>query len=132
MMKTNAQRMSAAQFHYDNLHEEDFNPVSAVDQFLESTEGSNWLHGQAVALAAGFDSDFITQFQFRAHISEHLSCLEWDEDQDSAQIDLIIMACNGASGAQTVAKRLVGADGLEGLAKDLLIISGAIELHLTL
>ena len=131
-MKTNTQRMSAAQFHYDNLHEEDFNPVSAVDRFLESTEGSNWLHDQALDLAAGRDSSFVTQAQFRAHISEHLSCLEWDEDQDSAQIDLIIMACNGASGAQTVAKRLVGADGLEGLAKDLLIISGAIELHLTL
>lgn len=124
--------LAFAQARYDNLHEEDFNPLSAVELFMESTAGSNWLHGQAVALAAGFDSDFITQSQFRAHISEHLSCLEWDEDQDSAQIDLIIMACNGASGAQTVVKRLIGSDGLEGLAEELLISSGAIELYLTL
>lgn len=131
-MKTNAQRMSAAQFYYDNLHEEDFNPVSAVDQFLESTEGSNWLHGQAIALAHGQDSDHVTQSQFREHISEHLADLEWDDDQDNAQVDLIIMACNGTSGAQTVVKRLIGSDGLEGLATELLISSGAIELHLTL
>lgn len=132
MMNTNAQRMSAAQFYYDNLHEEDFKPVSAVDQFLGSTEGSNWLHGQAIALAHGQDSDHVTQSQFREHISEHLTDLEWDDDQDNAQVDLIIMACNGTSGAQTVVKRLIGSDGLEGLAKELLISSGAIELHLTL
>ena len=131
-MNTNAQRMSAAQFYYDNLHEEDFNPVSAVDQFLESTEGSNWLHGQAIALVHGQDSDHVTQSQFREHISEHLADLEWDDDQDNAQVDLIIMACNGTSGAQTVVKRLIGSDGLEGLATELLISSGAIELHLTL
>ena len=131
-MRTNTQRMSAAQLHYDNLHEEDFNPVSAVDRFLESTEGSNWLRGQAIALAHGHDSDHVTQSQFREHISEHLADLEWDDDQDNAQIDLIIMACNGTNGAQTVVKRLIGSDGLEGLAEELLISSGAIELYLTL
>lgn len=129
-MKTEAQQLSAAQFHYDNLSEGDVSPLSVVDQFIESTYGSNWLYDQALDLTAGRDSSFVTQAQFREHISEHLSCLEWDEDQDSAQVDLIIMACNGTNGAQTVVKRLIGSDGLEGLATELLISSGAAKLHL--
>ena len=131
-MKTEAQQLSAAQFHCDNLSEGDVSPLSVVDQFIESTYGSNWLHDQALDLAAGRDSSFVTQAQFREHISEHLADLEWDDDQDNAQIDLIIMACSGTNGAQTVAKRLIGSYGLEGLAKELLVSSGAIELHLTL
>ena len=124
------QALSVAQFRYDNLTEEDFNLVSVIGQFLDSTEGSNWMHDEAVTLAAGFDSNYVTQAQFREHISEHLADLEWSDDQDSAQVDLIIMACTGANGAYTVVKRLIGKDGLEGLAKELLISSGAAKLHL--
>ena len=130
-MKTSVQQLKAAQLHYDNLTEDDFAPLSVVDQFVESTYGSNWLHDQAVDLVAGRDSSFVTQAQFRAHISEHLSCLDWDEDQEAAQVDLLILAYTGANGGRTIAKRLLGDDGLEGLAKNLLIISGAIELSLS-
>lgn len=126
------QALSVAQFRYDNLAEEDFNSAPIVDQFLDSSEGSNWIHGQAIDLVHGRDSDYVTQTQFRKRISEHLASLEWNDDQDSAQVDLIIMACTGANGAYTVVKRLIGKDGLEGLAKELLVSSGAIELHLTL
>lgn len=123
--------LALAQSHYDNMCEEDFNPPTTVEQFIESAEGSNWLHGQAVDLVAGRDSDYVTQAQFRAHISERLSDLEWNDDQDSAQVDLMIYAYTGRTGAQSFVKRLFGERGLEGLANDLLDIAGAAELHLT-
>lgn len=122
--------LAIAQYRYDNLCEEDFNPPTAVELFMESSDGSNWLHGQAVDLVSGRDSDFVTQAQFRQHISERLSDLEWNEDQDAAQVDLMIYAYTGQLGGKSFVKRLFGSDGLEGLAKDLLIIAGAVELYL--
>lgn len=119
-----------AQSRYDNLHEEDFNPHSAVELFMESTAGSNWLHDQAITLVSGKDSQFVTQSQFRQHIRERLSDLDWDEDQDDAHVDLIIYAYTDQRGGQSLVKRFFGSGGLEGLAKDLLVIAGAVELHL--
>lgn len=123
--------LAFAQARYDNLHEEDFNPPTAAELFIESAAGSNWLHGQAVDLVAGRDSDHVTQEQFRQYISERLADLEWDDDQDDAHVDLIIYAHTGQRGGQSLVKRLFGDDGLEGLANDLLDIAGAVELHLS-
>jgi hypothetical protein len=123
--------LALAQDRYDNTHEEDFNPPTAVERFIESTEGSNWLYGQAVDLVAGRDSDFVTQAQFRQYISERLTDLEWDDDQDDAQVDLLIYAYTDQRGGKSLVKRLFGVDGLEGLANDLLGIAGAAELHLS-
>lgn len=131
-MQPNRMEVARAQARFDNLTEEDFNPPSIVDQFIESTYGSNWLHDQSVDLIAGRDSDFVTQSQFRQHISERLSDLEWNDDQNAAHIDLMIYAYTEQKGGYSLVKRLFGDDGLEGLAKDLLIIAGAIELHLAL
>lgn len=122
--------LAVAHSYYENLQEEDFKPVSIVDQFLESAYGSNWLHDQATDLVAGRDSDFVTQDQFRQHVSERLSDLEWNDDQDAAHVDLMIYAYTGQQGGHSLVKRLFGDDGLEGLAKDLLIIAGAVEQHL--
>ena len=126
------QAFAMAQARYDNLHEEDFRPESPVEKFLESACGSNWLHGQAVELVSGRDSEFVTQWQFRQHISECLSDLEWSDEQDAAHVDLIIYAYTDQRGGQSIIKRLFGSDGLEGLAKDLLINSGSIERYLAL
>lgn len=125
------QAFAIAQARYDNLHEEDFNPPTAVERFIESSAGSNWLHGQAADLVAGRDSDHVTQTQFRQHISERLSDLEWDDDQDAAHVDLMFYAYTDQRGGQSLVKRLFGDDGLEGLANDLLEIAGAVELHLS-
>lgn len=119
-----------AQSCYDNMHEEDCNPESPVDKFIESTYGSNWMHDQAVDLVAGRDSDFVTQPQFRQHISERLSELEWDEDQDDAHVDLIIYAYTDQRGGKPLVDRLFGMGGLIDLANDLLLIAGAPEQHL--
>lgn len=130
-MKTSSQRLSSAQFHYDNLHEEDFSPVSAAEEFIESTSGSNWLHGQSVTLVSGKDSDYVTQSQFKDYIGERIAGLEWDEDQSATCTDLIITAYTGASGGRNIVKALFGDEGLEGLAEELLISSGAIERYLS-
>ncbi len=114
-----------AQSRYDNMHEEDCNPESPTDKFIESTYGCNWMHDEATDLVAGRDSTFVTQDQFRQHITERLSDLEWDDDQDDAHVDLIIYAYTDQRGGKPLVERLFGAGGLMDLANDLLLIADA-------
>lgn len=87
--------------------------------WLSSPQGEAWLEEYATDLVLGRNIGYVSQDQLYEAITETLTDLEWNAQQDSAQVQMILMLAN--KDFESARKAMTQLIDVYAIAKQLLI-----------